>query len=103
MDAIVLRSYAAGGRLLGTRAAAVGVRSVIESRLMNASDIEIDFDGTAPTQSFIDELIGALVLKHGEGVLDHLVLKNCSAEAKQIVHFVISDRIDQIRTSAAYL
>lgn len=97
METVLLRSFAAGGRLLGTRSSAVSIRTSVEAKLNRAIDLAIDFEGTQPTQSFVDELIGMLLLKHGEVVLEHLALKNCSTETKKIIHFVISDRLDQIQ------
>jgi len=98
METIILKDAAAGGRLLGARYSAHGLRDRVE-RLVDADGaVSIDFGGTTPTQSFVDELVGVLVIERGERILDSLVFKNCSSTTKAILHFVISDRIDQVRS-----
>jgi hypothetical protein len=47
------------------------------------------------TQSFVDELIGRVVLQNGPDVLQHLVFKACSDDVRAIIEFVVSDRVDQ--------
>lgn len=90
-----LASKAVAGRLLGSRGFALPLRDELEGMLAYNELVEIDFASVNPTQSFIDELIGVLVLEHGKPVLSRLVLKNCSAEVKAILHLVVSDRLDQ--------
>ncbi|MNC80484.1 hypothetical protein D3C75_1332900 [compost metagenome] len=57
----------------------------------------IDFSGADVTQSFIDELIGALILKNGREVISHLIFENCSADVKGIISFVVRDRVMQVK------
>lgn len=94
---IQLSTLSVTGRLLGTRPLALPIRDTIEAAL--AADalekVEIDFEGTNPTQSFVDELIGVLVLEHGPKILQRLVMKNCTDSVKSILHFVVSARIDR--------
>lgn len=96
MTAINLKEFASGGRLLGTRQIALPIRDLVEQALEAGEVVALDFEGTNPTQSFVDELVGSLVLERGGDVLDSLVMKNCSDDAKAILHFVVSDRLDQI-------
>lgn len=96
MLGIELKRYAAGGRLLGTRQIALPIRDQVVAALDAGDSVALDFAGTNPTQSFVDELVGTLVLEKGPDVLDHLIMKNCSDDAKAILHFVVADRMDQI-------
>lgn len=101
MTTVHLADIAADGRLLGARPSAFPVRDQIEHALLAGQKIVIDFAGTNVTQSFVDELIGVLILQRGREVLNSLTFKNCSAETKAILHFVVSDRIDSSRGRAA--
>jgi hypothetical protein len=47
------------------------------------------------TQSFIDELLGVLVLEQGPGVVERMIFRSCSKDVKAIINFVLGDRIDQ--------
>jgi|GEM_PF-902351 len=100
-----LASKAIAGRLLGSRQFALPIRDELIGMLANSHQVEVDFARTNPTQSFIDELIGVLVLDQGKDVLSKLVLKNCSADIKAILHLVVSDRLEQrshIRSDEEY-
>ena len=94
---IELNKYAVGGRLLGTRQLALPIRDLIENSISKGDQVDLDFSDTNPTQSFIDELVGALIMDHGSRVLDLLIMKNCSEDIKSILHFVVSDRLDQMQ------
>jgi hypothetical protein len=96
MVGIQLKEFAGGGRLLGTRQIALPIRDQVEKALEAGEIVTLDFEDTNPTQSFVDELIGSLVLERGVEVLDGLIMKNCSEDAKAILHFVVSDRLDQV-------
>lgn len=98
MLAILLKDFADGGRLLGTRQIALPIRDRVVMALDAGEQVELDFGGTNPTQSFVDELVGSLVLERGADVLDSLFMKNCNDDAKAILHFVVSDRLDQMET-----
>ena len=95
MSNLKLSTYALSGRLLGSRNIALPIRDELKLLLECNEKVEIDFSSINPTQSFIDELIGVLVLERGKSVLSHLVFKNCSFEVRAILHLVVSDRIDQ--------
>lgn len=84
-----------GVRVKGARSNAFRLRDQIESAIDACDEVTLDFAGTNPTQSFLDELVGVLVLTHGNTVLNHITFANCTKETRTILHFVISDRLDQ--------
>jgi len=71
------------------------LREQAEFALARGSEVAFDFAGIEVTQSFVDELIGALILRHGPDVLERLVFKSCSDDVRAIVEFVAADRCDQ--------
>lgn len=83
-------------RFLGTRHRARELRSELETLLKQSHEVVLDFTGFDATQSFIDELIGQLVLTRGAEFLSLVVFKGCSAEVKAIIDFVVSDRLGQV-------
>jgi hypothetical protein len=83
------------GRLAGMRSAAVPIRNQAEAALAQGGDVVLDFAGIAVTQSFIDELVGSLILRDGPEVLQRIVFKNCSDDTRSIIEFVATDRCDQ--------
>ncbi|MFY9261854.1 MAG: STAS-like domain-containing protein [Gallionella sp.] len=92
---ILLNQYA-HGRMVGSRFVATPLRDQLEETLAQQSgDVSLDFSGIMVTQSFVDELIGVLLLKHGEDILKRLVFKGCSADVRAIIEFVATDRCDQ--------
>jgi len=51
------------------------------------------------SQSFADELVGALLLRQTPAVLERLVFKGCSDSVKAVIEFVVADRYDEyVRT-----
>lgn len=88
-------SPVAHGHLAGTRASATPLREEAEMALARDYEVVFDFAGVEVTQSFVDELIGALILRHGPDVLDRLVFKSCSDDVRAILEFVAADRCDQ--------
>jgi STAS-like domain of unknown function (DUF4325) len=83
------------GQMFGARVSASPVRRRVEEALDHGGDVVIDFDGVKATQSFVDELIGVLILRKGPDVLKHLQFKSCSDDMRAIVKFVVSDRVEQ--------
>ena len=63
--------------------------------LAQGFEVVVDFAGAAVTQSFVDELVGRLILERGPEVLQRIVFKNCSDDARAIIRFVAADRADQ--------
>ena len=91
---IALQQHALGS-MIGTRSSALPIRLQIEQALAEGQEVVINFTGIAVTQSFVDELLGALILRDGPGVMQKIVLKGCSEETRGIIRFVASDRADQ--------
>jgi len=91
---IILAKYA-HNNFLGSRYGGLPIRDELETLLMTPSndDVVLDFQGVFVTQSFIDELIGVLILKYGPDILKQLVFKNCSLDVKSILNFVTSSRV----------
>jgi hypothetical protein len=96
---LVPLQHAAEGRFFGMRHAAVPERERIEGFLAQGAEVVIDFAGAAVTQSFVDELIGRLILEQGPDVLQRIVFKNCSEDTRAIIRFVTADRADQYRST----
>lgn len=86
---------------LGMRASAAPYRLEIEGCIRSGSKVAIDFSGKDATQSFVDELIGGLILKHGRVILNSLSFKNCSPDVKSIIKFVVNDRVHQVESERA--
>lgn len=74
---------------------AVPERERIQAFLRQGYEVVIDFAGASVTQSFVDELVGRLILEQGPGLLKRVVFKNCSDDARAIIRFVAADRADQ--------
>ena len=85
----------ARGRLIGARETAVPLRLQVEEALASGADVVFDFSGVEVTQSFVDALIGTLILKRGPDVLGQIVFKSCSEDVRAIIEFVAADRADQ--------
>lgn len=82
-------------RTYGLRASAVPYREEIEASLIKGDKVVIDFSGSDATQSFIDELIGALIIKNGRPVISKLAFENCTSDVQGIIKFVVRDRLNQ--------
>lgn len=91
---IALKQHALGA-MMGMRSSAFPLRLQIEQALAAGQEVTVNFTGVAVTQSFIDELLGALILRDGPDVLQRIVLKGCSEETRGIIRFVASDRAEQ--------
>ena len=85
----------AAGRLAGVRAMAVSARQRAEEILARGQEVVFDFAGIEVTQSFVDELVGHLILRNGPDLLDRVAFKNCSSDTQAIIEFVVADRADQ--------
>lgn len=91
---IALQQHAIG-RMMGMRSSAVPLRRTIELALEKETEVVINFTGVEVTQSFIDELLGALILREGPEIMQRLILKGCSEQTRGIVKFVAADRAEQ--------
>lgn len=85
----------ATGRMAGMRSKATPVRERVERAIEAGHIVELDFAGVDATQSFLDELVGLLVLEHGPSIVRSLKFRNCNDEVKGIVSFVVADRAEQ--------
>ena len=79
--------------LFGTRYIAKKIRSLVEDALSRAPTVEIDFSGIDVTQSFVDELLGPLILRQGDSALERLGFRGCSDNVRAIISFVIAGRL----------
>jgi hypothetical protein len=100
IDPIIALQPHTSGRMLGVRVSALPLREQIEKFIANGQEVTLDFSGVEATQSFVDELIGVLVVTHGPSLLDRVIFKGCSPTVKGIVQFVVSDRTDQFIKAA---
>lgn len=91
---IILNQYARG-HMVGTRYTATPLRDEAEKALARGCEVVLDFSGVEATQSFVDELVGGLILRRGPDVLDHLIFRSCSDDVRAIIEFVAADRCDQ--------
>ena len=79
--------------VLGTRYSAIDFRKRIERQLESCPSVEINFSGVFVTQSFVDELLGPLILRMGMSALERLTFSCCGEEAKAILKLVIAARL----------
>ncbi len=91
---IALQQHALG-RMIGMRSSAVPIRKSIELALEKEHEVIVNFAGVEVTQSFVDELLGALILRAGPEIMQRLILKGCSEQTRGIVKFVATDRAEQ--------
>lgn len=85
----------ARGRFIGTRATASMLREQVEVVLAQGCEVAFDFGGVEATQSFVDELIGSLILRNGPDILSRIIFKSCSDDVRAVIEFVATDRCDQ--------
>ncbi len=91
---ITLNQYARG-HMVGTRHTASPLRDEAEKALARGYEVVLDFAGVEATQSFVDELVGGLILRHGPDILSRLIFRACSDDVRAIIEFVAADRCDQ--------
>lgn len=91
---IALQQHAIG-RMMGMRSSAAPLRKTIEHALDKGQEVIVNFTGVEVTQSFVDELLGALILRDGPEVMQRLILRGCSEQTRGIVRFVAADRTQQ--------
>lgn len=87
----------ASSNFLGTRYKGREIRLDLESLLKTDDQIIIDFKDIEFTQSFIDELLGVLVVTSGSEILDKFIFKGCSDNSKEIIKFVIGERLCMLK------
>lgn len=86
-----------GGRRpsLSRRERAIPIRLEIDSHLAKGEVVELNCEGVEATQSFMDELVGLIVLERGASTLNQLRFRKCSPDMKAIIQFVVGDRAAQ--------
>lgn len=90
-----------GIRFIGSRERAREMRQEVEQMLAESGEAVLDFSDIQVGQSFVDELVGVLLLVRGPEVLEHLVFKSCSPNVRAAIEFVVADRYDEyVRTRA---
>ena len=97
---ISLQSFAKS-KTMGIRALAVPIRHEAEEAFQEGQEVVFDFSGVGVTQSFVDELIGAVILREGPSVLSKMLFKGCSDDVRAILRFVTSDRSEQFHQVTA--
>jgi STAS-like domain of unknown function (DUF4325) len=95
---LAIGSNSDAATVLGTRYSAIDFRERIEGQLESCRSVELNFAGAFVTQSFVDELLGPLILRMGASALERLTFSGCSEEAKAIVRLVIAARIRDYTT-----
>lgn len=93
-NSIALQAFA-HGHLVSARATAAPLREQVEAALLRGEECVLDFAGVQATQSFVDELVGVLILRHGPDILARIIFRTCSPDVRAIVEFVAADRCDQ--------
>ncbi len=94
---IITLSDRANANFLGTRFLARPLRQQLETALEEHRNVTIDFSTISVTQSFIDELMGILILKNGPDLISRIAFKKCSTDVKEIIRLVIGKRINDYR------
>jgi hypothetical protein len=84
--------------ILGTRNVALPLRQRVESALQSGpGNVCLDFTGVTVTQSYMDELLGVLILRYGPALLERVAFKMCSEDVRAVIQFVASARIRDYR------
>jgi hypothetical protein len=85
---------------LGTRDMAFSIRKTFESNVLNSSE-EIIFNFESVwiiTQSSIDELIWVFITNEWVDILNRFQFKNCNDKQREIIKFVIIDRVNRLKS-----
>ncbi len=76
------------------RFVAMPLRRELEEFLRDHDEIIISFKNIPDaTQSWVDELIGKLVLREGKLLLERVQFQNCTENLQELIKFVVADRI----------
>lgn len=90
MRRVSLNKY---GKFLSSREKARVIRLEIDSAFDLGEEVVFDFEGVSATQSFLDELIGVLVLKRGVDLLNNAKFSHCNDDSKLILKYVVKSRL----------
>lgn len=76
------------------RFVAMPLRRELEEFLRDHDKIIISFKNIPDaTQSWVDELIGKLILREGKLLLERVQFQNCTENLQELIRFVVVDRI----------
>lgn len=88
--------------MLGTRDVATPLRDRVEQALDSSTGaVCVDFRELLVTQSFMDEFLGAMILRRGPLVLDRVVFRNCNEDVKAAIQLVAGVRTRDYQASIA--
>lgn len=87
--------------VFGTRHSAIDFREQIEERLELCDLVKIDFSGMFVTQSFVDELLGPLILRMGPAALQRLAFTGCNQETRAVLQLVFAARLEDFAARQA--
>ncbi len=77
----------------GSRASGQLLRMELEEALQTEDRVTLNFVGVGiVTQSFIDEVVGVLILEYGPEILQRLSFKGCNEDVQAVIHFVAASR-----------
>lgn len=80
---------------LGSRFSAQAFRDEITACLAYQREVRIDFAGVSVGTSFLDELVGILIVHFGSSILERLIFENCNDEAQGLLRFVVATRLEE--------
>lgn len=82
-------------RFVGSRDRARELRNQVRALLRVHQEVTLDFSGLSASQSFVDELVGILVIEETPDVLNRVVFKACNPGLQAALEFVVADRYDE--------
>jgi len=81
------------GVFIGSRASGCRARLDLQEALDCHTKVTVDFTGLhMVTQSFVDELVGVLILEHGPGILQRIEFKGCNEAIRTVIRYVVNSR-----------
>ena len=84
-------------KFLGSRYAARSYRAAISSYLSYETEVCIDFAGVAVGTSFVDELVGGLIVAYGSDIIQRLIFQNCDTNTQGLLRYVVGTRLAEQR------
>jgi len=81
------------GAFIGSRSAGCQARLELQEALDQHAKVELDFTGLhMVTQSFVDELVGVLILEYSPDILQRIEFKGCNEAIQTVVRYVVNSR-----------
>jgi len=81
------------GAFIGSRSSGCRARLELQEALDHHPKVTVDFTGLRMvTQSFVDELVGVLILEYGPNILQRLEFKGCNEAIRTVIRFVVNSR-----------